>query len=618
LAEVQAITGVAGKDLDALGKKARESAKEFGGTATDSLNTYKTILSRLGPDIAKDQKALGDMEKNVRTLSKTMGGDALGAVDALTTGMLQYGVDLSNPAKAQKEMANMMNVMAAGAQAGAAEVPSISAALKVSGVAAKQAKVSFEETNAALQALATGGKQGSEAGVALRNVLGKMAGEDVLPKEAAEKLKRLGVDMRIVSDTTLPFTTRLRELKKASSDATIMAQVFGTENAAAANILLDTVDAQDKLTKQITGTNSAVEQASVIMETHEEKVSRMNASIEDAKIAFFEATGGAFAYLEPIGRLSATMSSFLPLFSGAAKAVKWFGNTKLVQTGITKAATAAQWLWNAALTANPIGLVVVAIGALVGGIYATVKAFNASTVAQKANAEITKEVNSQMASETAQLKVLFTQLKNTNPGTEERTKLVDELKNKYPELLEQYDLESMKLSEIDKVQKDVIKNMRERITQNIKMQKAEELLKEAEEAKDKHAFQLNLYTNEGKWEYIRELQAEADKLIGEAQGIKGKKTKPSKPNKSKDLKMGDEKTDEKKGITPPIVSPAGTGKEKTIQGAGGEVKNINVRIDTLIKEFTISTSNLTEGASAIREQVTKAIVGAVRDVEVAL
>jgi TP901 family phage tail tape measure protein len=40
-----------------------------------------------------------------------------------------------------------------------------------------------------------------------------------------------------------------------------------------------------------------------------------------------------------------------------------------VWSGITKAATAVQWLMNAALTANPIGLVIAAIGLLVGAIY---------------------------------------------------------------------------------------------------------------------------------------------------------------------------------------------------------------------------------------------------------
>lgn len=39
----------------------------------------------------------------------------------------------------------------------------------------------------------------------------------------------------------------------------------------------------------------------------------------------------------------------------------------------THAVTAAQWLWNAAMTANPIGLIIIGIGALIAGIVAVVK-----------------------------------------------------------------------------------------------------------------------------------------------------------------------------------------------------------------------------------------------------
>jgi TP901 family phage tail tape measure protein len=268
------------------------------------------------------------MERYVQILSKTMGGDAAGAADALTTGMLQFGVDLSNPKTAAAEMAKMMDVMANSAQAGAAEVPQISAALKVSGVAAKQAKVSFIETNAAIQALAAGGKEGSEAGMALRNVLGKMAGEDVLPKEAVAKLKDLKVNMSIVSDTSLPFTTRLRELKKAQGDATIMAQMFGTENAAAANILLSSVDAQDKLAQQIGKTGGAQAQANIVMESTAEKMARMKAAIDDVKLGFFEATGGVTAYLQPAMEVMTTVNSFAPVFGAAKTAVMALATAK--------------------------------------------------------------------------------------------------------------------------------------------------------------------------------------------------------------------------------------------------------------------------------------------------
>jgi TP901 family phage tail tape measure protein len=380
LAEVEAITGVTGDGLETLGKKARASAEQFGGEATDSLNTYKTILSRLGPDIAKSPEALEKMEHNVRTLSKTMGNDAVGSADALTTAMLQYGVDLSDPIAAQEEMARMMNVMAAGAKEGAAEVPSIAGALKVAGVQAKQSNVSFVETNAVLQSLAAGGKEGAEAGIALRNVLGKMAGEDVLPKEASEKLKSLGVNMDVVSNTSLPLTTRLRELKKAQGDATIMAQMFGTENAAAASIMLNSVDAQDALQKKIEGTSAAEEQAAIMMDTSAEKKSRMNAIFNDAKIAIGEYTTA----MEPYVSAGANGVSVMANMTVASRGVKeglngvktMLGLTSnasmlttaktAIMTGATGVATAAQWAWNAAMAANPLVWVAVGVVALAG------------------------------------------------------------------------------------------------------------------------------------------------------------------------------------------------------------------------------------------------------------
>ena len=386
LAEVSAITGVTGAALDDLGEKARKSAKDFGGEATDSLNTYKTLLSRLGPDIAKSPEALEKMERNVRTLSKTMGNDAAGSVDALTTAMLQYGVDLSDPTAAQEEMTRMMNIMAAGAKEGAAEVPSIAAALKVAGVQAKQSNVSFEETNAVLQALAAGGKEGSEAGVALRNVLGKMAGVDVLPKEAVEKLSRLGVNMNVVSNTSLPLTTRLRELKKAQGDATIMAQMFGTENAAAASIMLNSVDAQDELRSKIVNTNTAQEQAAVMMDTTAEKQSRLNAWYNDAKIAIGEYTAAYSPYVSAGANAISIMADGKNALEGYQIAMRGLktmmgltadqslisaAKTKIVSiaqgvlTGITNLATTAQKGLNAAMIANPIGVIILAIVALI-------------------------------------------------------------------------------------------------------------------------------------------------------------------------------------------------------------------------------------------------------------
>lgn len=475
LAEVSAITGVTGKQLAELGKKARASALEFGGNAADSLNTYKVILSRLGPDIAKSDVALDLMEKNVRILSKTMNGDAAAAVDALTTSMLQMGVDLSDPIAAQKAMENQMNVMAAGAKEGAAEVTQVSAAIKVSGVAMKQAKVSFEEGNAAIQALAKGGKEGSEAGMGLRNVLGKMAGEDVIPKEAVAKLKALGVNMNIVSDTSLPFTQRLRELKKAQSDATVMAQVFGVENAATANILLDSVDAQDEMLKKITGTNTAFEQAAIIMDSHEEKLSRMNAKIEDSKIAFFEATGGATAYLQPLSEIAFVISGFLPLLSGSKKAFDALRKSKVFTAAVTKTLTVVTKVFHAVMNKTPIFAIVTGVLALSAGIYALIKSTKAMNAVEKVSIDLKKRVAEKTADQRAELESLFAQLKVTKKGSEEYKTILDKIDEITPGLTKKYNLQYGALNNINAAHKEAIALIEERA----KAEAAQEMLKES-------------------------------------------------------------------------------------------------------------------------------------------
>ena len=375
LLDVAAITGITGDDLDKLGGKARNLAKEFGGTATDNLATFQTILSRLGPQIGESDEALAKMGSYANTLAKTMGGDVVGATDALTTSMLQFKVNLDDPIAAAAEMERMMNVMAAGAKEGAAEVPQIAQALVQAGGAAKLSNVSFEETNAALQALAQSGKYGAEAGVGLRNVLIKMNAPSALSKEATNMLAAYGVNMQKVSDTTVPFAERLKELQKIGQNTDVLAAVFGAENIQAAQGLINTAQAQAELTQQISGTNVATEQATIVMSGWSEWMGRCKAWLDDLKIGSFSFAKVLGVVGDSLGGVISTLGDMGSAYSGLAPVVKALGGT-LKQTVVvqklmvvwTKAATAVQWLWNAALSANPIGIIIVAIGALVAGI----------------------------------------------------------------------------------------------------------------------------------------------------------------------------------------------------------------------------------------------------------
>lgn len=288
LAGLSAITGLTGDALNDIGDRAKNLAITFGGDVSTQISSFQGVLSRFGADLAKTPGDLQKVSENINILAKAGGIDAAAAMDTLTGAMLQFGVNTSNSSELAAESSRFINVMAASARVGAAEIPQVGEAITVAGVAMKKAKVSFEEGNASIQVLAAGGKFGAEAGTALRNVLGKIAGEEVIPKEALAKMKSLGINMKIVADTSLPLEARLKELGKGAKDATAFTQLFGAENSAAATILASGADQVGAWTKEITGTSDATKQAAVNMGTLSEQISRGKAQIEVFAINTFQ------------------------------------------------------------------------------------------------------------------------------------------------------------------------------------------------------------------------------------------------------------------------------------------------------------------------------------------
>ena len=382
LADLQAITGVSNQKLQELEASARKNAKTFGGSASQSIESYKLLLSQLTPDLAKAPKALNQMGVAVSTLSKTMGGDTAAATEVLTTAMNQYKISTEDPLKASKEMARLMNIMAAAAKEGSAELPQQRLALQQSGMAAKAASLRFEEHAAAIQILDKAGKKGAEGGVALRNSLAILSQGRFLPKQTRDELAAAGVDINILADTSLDFTQRLKPLRKIMGDTALVSKLFGRENSNAALALISGIEAQEQLKLKITGTNTAYEQAAVVMESTAEKNARLKARVDDFKISLFNATSGSLGYLNVLGDISRDVGNLLPVFAGFGKVLGFVTNLeklKSVWTGIlavkTAIMTAAQWALNIALNANPIGLVIIGITALIGLVTLVVKKY---------------------------------------------------------------------------------------------------------------------------------------------------------------------------------------------------------------------------------------------------
>lgn len=333
--DLSAVAGVAGEGLKQIEGFARQSAKAFGTDAAVAVEGYKLLLSQLSPELGKYPEALSAMGDCIQTTSKLMRGDGVAAAEVLTTAMNQYGVSLEDPTAASEEMARMMNAMAAAGQAGSAELPAISAALQQCGMAAKAANVSFEETNAAIQVLDKAGKKASEGGVALRNVLGQLSKSRFIEKAAREELEAAGIDVIALGDNSKSLQERLEMLKPLLNDSALLSKFFGVENANAARALIQGTDQLQGFTEAVTGTNSATEQAAIVMDSYAERQARVNQQFEDLKISIFQATGDFSLWcgvltsaLVPFAQLAPLLTAvwkFMLLIKGLNWAGMWAG-----------------------------------------------------------------------------------------------------------------------------------------------------------------------------------------------------------------------------------------------------------------------------------------------------
>jgi TP901 family phage tail tape measure protein len=375
LADLSAITGATGSKLKEIEGYARDNAKTFGGSASEGVEAYKLILSQLTPEIAKQPKALQAMGNSVATLSKTMGGDTVAATEVLTTAMNQYQVSMADPIQASKDMSSMMNIMAASAKEGSAELPQIKSALEQSGLAAKTANVSFAETNAAIQVLDKNGKKGAEGGVALRNVLATLSEGRFLPKDVKAELTSAGININALGDRSKTLKERLEPLKKIMGDQALVTKLFGKENNAAAIALISGTNEMGRLTGAVQNTKTAYEQAAIIMESPLEKNKRLQAQIDDFKISLFNGTKGWLGYANVIGNTTRDFSNLMPIFQGAGTVFSTLTSATKMQalwTGIVSGATAVwtgvQAAFNVVMALNPIIWIVVGVMALVAAI----------------------------------------------------------------------------------------------------------------------------------------------------------------------------------------------------------------------------------------------------------
>lgn len=298
------------------GLRVRQSAAEI-------LDAFMLVGSAK-PELLGDKEALKAVTEEAMRLQAAAKDITLNeAVDSLTLSLNQYGA-------AADQAGRFTNVLAAGSQAGSANIASQAKAIRNAGTAAASANVPIEQTVALIETLAYRGIKDEVAGTGLKKFfLVLQTGAD----ETNPKI--VGLDKA------------LENLKNKNMDAGAIKKMFGEEGYNTASVILQNTEMVKDFTAAVTGTNVAYEQAAINSDTAQAKLEQARNKMKLAAIDLGEKLNPA---LTVSTNMLTNVLKYLPgLIDWCKKwgdTVLWLSTILLVYATRLKIITAWYSIWN--------------------------------------------------------------------------------------------------------------------------------------------------------------------------------------------------------------------------------------------------------------------------------
>lgn len=282
----------------------------------------------------------------------------------------------------------------------------------------------------------------------------------------------------------------------------------------------------------------------------------------------------------------------------------------------TSIATTATATFTAALLTNPLTLTLAALGAVAGGLY-----YYSKRTEEASNKQTT--MADKMRSGKAEMNAQIDLIKKLNPQNENRARLIDEVNSKYGEYLPNLIKEKDTIDQLSAAQAAANKNLEQKIF----LQAREETLKgitdkmvQAQKSINDAELQL-LQTKQDKnlgdnADVVNMLQGRVDMFKQMYAGLDSMYQKNDSLLSSIAKKNGIKIDVKKQTSESEILNNNSTQSVSSSKS----VRNVNVRIDTLVKEIKNYFDNSGDMSTAndLKRDLTKLLVGVVHDAEVAL
>lgn len=390
MSKVAALSGATGEQFEKL----RQQAIDLGGSTSFSASQVAEGMQMLAA-AGMTSNQIMDAMSGVLSAAAASGEDMALVADTMASALNAFGLGAS-------EASHVADVLAQAANMSAIGVQDMAYSLKYVGPVANAVGISLEEVSAALVGMGNAGIKGEQAGTTLRGALIRLVDP---PKEAADAIAALGISITDTSGNMLPLGNIIGQLQEKTKGMTeaqkaqALASIFGIEAVSGMMVVID--GGKDKFDQYanslINSTGAAEETAKIMKDNLKGALDELQGATESAAISVGDALTPAIktvaealtgfiqrfnALPEPMKNTIATTAAAtaaLMLFVGpvlillgqlpaAAVALKAMAKSKLAVATAAQIAAAKTAIFKAVLTANPIGIVVSAIGLLVAGL----------------------------------------------------------------------------------------------------------------------------------------------------------------------------------------------------------------------------------------------------------
>jgi TP901 family phage tail tape measure protein len=309
--------------------------------------------------------------------------DTLGAFNLMTKDSAQLGKNLSRVNDVMAKTTSMANT----------NMEQMFETIVKGGPDATAAGASIETYAALVAGLAGAGKKGSEAGTTLKNMFLKLQAPSA---KGASMMKKMGLRIADSEGNMRDIIDVLEDLDKATAKmggvekSQIMDELFGKRaiTGATALMALGTDELRKYRSELEKSTGISKKMAGFMRSGLSGAIAAMKSAFEAVAITigdtFQPEIDKLIEGLTGVARGSgAWLKEHKPLIKFVFKAAKYvlyyFAAVKalsiIIKTWnlVTKIATAVQWAINAAMAANPIGLIIIGVAALILGLIMLVK-----------------------------------------------------------------------------------------------------------------------------------------------------------------------------------------------------------------------------------------------------